>query len=247
MTKKLVLITGAAKRIGKAIACAMAENGWNVAVHYNNSQNEAEDVVKYIESKGVRACLIKADLADEAQTRNIFNQVNAKLGVVSCLVNNASVFKNDNIDNFSATSWHENMTVNLYAPAILMQEFARQLPEGINGNIINMLDYAVLRYPEKFMSYTTSKAGLWALTEQLAFSLAKRSIRINAIGPGNSLPNQYESQERFNSARLASPLGVGANPEELCNALLFLLSCPSITGQIIAMDGGKHLAGPEIY
>jgi len=247
MAKKVVLITGAAKRIGKAIAFAMSDNGWDVAVHYNHSQNEAEDVVKHIRSKGVNAFMFKADLTKETQTQTIFSQVNEKLGVVSCLVNNASVFKNDTIENFSSATWNENISVNLHAPAILMQEFTKQLPAQINGNIINMLDYAVLRYPEKFISYTASKAGLWALTQQLAYSLAKRGVRVNAIGPGNTLPNQFESQERFNASRLASPLSVGADPDEICRALLFILSSPSMTGQMITLDGGKHLAGPELY
>lgn len=247
MENKTALITGAAKRIGRAIAISMAENGWNIAIHYNSSQNEAEDLLKYIRSIGVQSCIIQADLADETQARSIIPQAVNKLGTISCLVNNASAFKNDTIDNFTSQSWNENMAINLNAPAVLIQEFTKQLGEGQKGNVINMLDYAVLRYPERFMSYTTSKAALWALTQQLALSLAPQNIRVNGIGPGNSLPALRESEERFNRTRLSSPLGIGADPTEICNAVNFILSSNSMTGQIIALDGGKHLIGPEVY
>lgn len=247
MENKTVLITGAAKRVGREIAISLAESGWNVAIHYNSSKNDAEDLLKHVKSLGVKACLIQADLTNEGQARAVFAAANKQIGVVSCLINNASVFKNDNIDNFTSSSWNENMAVNLNAPAILIQEFAKQLPAGLGGNVVNMLDYAVLRYPERFMSYTASKAALWTLTQTLALALAARKIRVNGIGPGNTLPNQYETQERFEKARLASPLGVGADPSEICHAIKFILSSPSITGQMIALDGGKHLIGPEVY
>ncbi len=247
MENKLVLITGAAKRIGRNIAESLAADGWNVAIHYHNSASDAEDALKYIKSLGVNASIFKADLNNQQQTHDLIGQVNKEMGTVTCLINNASIFKNDTIDNFTDTSWNENMAVNLYAPTILIQEFIKQLPDGQEGNIINMLDYSVWRYPEKFMSYTASKAGLWALTQQLAFSLAKRKIKVNAIGPGNTLPNQHESDERFRKARLASPLGIGADPAEISLAVKFILSASSMTGQMLALDGGKHLAGPEVY
>lgn len=247
MGNRAVLVTGAAKRIGKAIAISMAKAGWNIGIHYNTSQTEAADTIKHIESIGVKACLVQADLGNEKQARGIIEQVNKQIGVVTCLVNNASVLKNDTIQNFTSASWDENMAVNLYAPTILMQEFIKQLPNSGGGNIINMLDYSVWRYPEKFVSYTASKAALWALTQQLAYSLAKHGVRVNAIGPGNALPNQFESDKRFQESRLASPLAIGTDPEEICRTLHFILSCPSMTGQMIALDGGKHLVGPEVY
>jgi NAD(P)-dependent dehydrogenase (short-subunit alcohol dehydrogenase family) len=247
MERKVALITGGAKRIGREMVLSMAKSGWNIAIHYNTSQNEAENTLKDVKSQGGRACIVKADLSDEMQVRAIMEKVHKELGAVSCLINNASVFKNDTVENFTASSWSENMAVNLYAPTILMQEFVRQLPEGGGGNIINMLDYSVWRYPERFMSYTASKAALWALTKQLAYSLAAKKIRVNAIGPGNTMPNQFETIERFEASRQASPLGIGAEPDEVCRALEFILSSLSMTGQMIALDGGKHLAGPEIY
>ncbi len=247
MENKTVLITGSAKRIGRAIALSMAESGWNVAVHYNVSQNEAEDLQKHIKSLGVKSCIVHADLRNEAQLRDIFPQVNHKLGVVDCLINNASVFKNDNIDSFTATSWHENMAVNLYAPTILMQEFTKQLPKEIGGNIVNMLDYAVLRFPERFMSYTASKSALWTLTQSLALALAKRRVRVNGVGPGRILHNPYDNQASFLEAVQAAPLGEDSTPEEICRAISFILSATSMTGQMIALDGGKHLIGPEVY
>lgn len=247
MEKKTVLITGAAKRIGKATAVTMAQEGWNVAIHYNTSQNEAEDTLKYIKSFGVKGCIIQADLNNEQQTRAIIGKASEKLGTINCLVNNASVLKNDNINNFSNTSWNENMQVNLYAPTILIQEFVKQLPEGHPGNVINMLDYAVWRYPERFMSYTASKAALWALTQQLALALAPKKIRINGIGPGKILQNIYENTDNFIKGRQSAPLGSDSSPEEISRAIQFIISSPSMTGQMIALDGGKHLIGPEVY
>lgn len=247
MERKIALITGAARRIGKTIACALAREGWDIALHYNNSQNEAEDTIKYIKSLGVNGIIVHADLKNEAQLRTIIRQVNDKLGKITCLVNNASVLKNDNIDNFSTESWNENMQVNLYAPIILIQEFAKQLPEGNGGNVINMLDYAVWRYPERFMSYTASKAALWALTQQLALALATKKIRINGIGPGKILQNIYENTDNFIKGRTSGPLGSDSSPDEIASAILFIISSPSMTGQMIALDGGKHLIGPEVY
>lgn len=247
MQNKAVLITGAAKRIGKAIAIAMAQNGWNIALHYNTSQNEAEDTAKYIKSFGVKVCIIQADLTNTQQLEKIFAQANQKLGVINCLVNNASVFKNDTIQNFSFQSWNENMAVNLYAPAALIQEFIKQIPAGQGANIINMLDYAVWRYPEKFLSYTASKSALWALTQQLGLALAPLKIRINGIGPGRVLHNIYDNNESFNKAVEAAPLGTDSSPDEIAAAINFILSSPSMTGQMIALDGGKHLTGPEVY
>lgn len=246
MENKIVLITGAAKRIGKEIAIAMAENSWNIALHYNSSKAEAEQTLKHIKSIGVNACVIKADLTSEKQLSSIMPQVHKKLGRVSCLINNASVFQNDNIANVSAESWHKNMAVNLYAPTILSQEFAKQLPDKTQGNIINMLDYTVLRYPENFLSYTASKSGLWTLTQQLALALAP-NIRVNAIGPGIALPNKKESVARIKKSLSASPLKMHTSPAEICNAIQFILSAQSMTGQMLALDGGKHLLGPEVY
>ena len=246
MENKTVLITGAAKRIGKAIAISLAEQNWSVAIHYHNSQLEAEETVRHIAEAGTKACIIQADLSDEQQLRNLFATANKKLGAISCLINNASVFRNDTIENLNHDSWQENMMVNLYAPTILSQEFVKQLPDGVKGNIINMLDYTVWRHPKNFVSYTASKAGLWALTKQLALTLAPNS-RVNAIGPGNALANKHETDERFKKSYLASPLQVSTDPDEICQAIKFILSAKSMTGQMIALDSGKHLIGPEVY
>jgi NAD(P)-dependent dehydrogenase (short-subunit alcohol dehydrogenase family) len=247
MENKLVLITGAAKRIGKVIALSLAEAGWSVVVHYNTSKNEAEDVVNQIKNLGRKACAVQADLTNEAQARKVFSEVNEQIGAVTCLINNASILKNDTINNVTNSSWNENINTNLYAPVILIQEFIKQLPEGQAGNIINMLDYAVLRYPEKFMSYMASKAALWALTQQLALALAPQKIRVNGIGPGKILQNIYENPDNFAKGRKSAPLGADSTPEEIAHAVKFILSAPSLTGQLIALDGGKHLIGPEVY
>lgn len=246
MENKVILVTGAARRIGREIAINMAKSGWDVALHYNNSEGEAVDVAKIITGYGAKCCLIKADLRDEQQLKTILPQA-AALGNVTCLVNNASVFHNDTIQNVTRASWQENMQVNLYAPTILMQEFVKNLPQNQPGNIINMLDYAVWRYPEKFLSYTASKAALWTLTQQLAMALAPRKIRVNGIGPGRILHNPYDNAESFANAVQSAPLGYDSSPAEICNTVKFIIASPAMTGQMIALDGGKHLIGPEAY
>ncbi len=246
MVKKTVLITGAAKRIGKQIALFMADNGWNIAMHYNSSEEEAKNLIKELENKGVKAASIQADLSKHTDVARIFPEVNKRVGVIECLINNASVFENDNINNITEHSWDKNITVNLKSSIFLIKEFVTQIGNN-KGNIINILDYAVLRYPENFLSYTISKSALWAATQQLAINLAKKHIRINAIGPGNVLPSKYETEEKFNLSTQTSPLGINTDPMEICRAINFILSSPSLTGQIIALDSGKHLIGPEAY
>lgn len=246
MKKKSALITGAAKRIGKDIALYLAANGWDIALHYNKSQAEAEEVCNHIKRLGRNAYLVQAELADKTQLTSIIANANKELGTLSCLINNASSFQNDDITNLTPDSWHNNISVNLYAPTILAQEFVKQLPKDKSGNIINMLDYSVWSYPKNFLSYTTSKAGLWAVTQQLALALAPK-IRVNAIGPGRVFPSPYETIESFHEASLESPLQNITSTEEICNAITFILSSPSLTGQMLALDSGKHLVGPEKY
>lgn len=245
MTQKSVLITGAAKRIGKAIAIHMASNGWNVVIHYNNSANDAIELSQKLKDFGIKTCIVQADLGNEIQVRNIFKQCPSEMGVISCLVNNASIFKNDNLHNLTADMWHCHNNINLHAPLILSQDFCKQLGEN-KGNIINMLDYCVWNLPDKFLSYSLSKFGLWGATQMLAKQLAP-NVRVNAIGLGHSLPNDRETAESFATARKLTPLQNGADPDEICRAVDFILASPSYTGQMLALDGGKHLIGAEFY
>lgn len=204
MTQKSVLITGAAKRIGKALAIHMASNGWNVAIHYNNSKDEAVELSNQLRSFNIKTCIVQADLADENQVKNIFKQCPDEIGVISCLINNASIFKNDQLHNLDDDMWYCHNNVNLYAPLLLSKDFCKQLGSE-KGNIINMIDYCVWNLPDKFLSYTLSKFGLWGATQLLAKQLAP-NVRVNAIGPGHSLANDRETAETFAKARALTPL-----------------------------------------
>lgn len=237
----MVLITGAAKRIGRAIALGMAKAGWAVAVHHNRSAAAAAEVVAAIEEAGGRAVALPCDLSREAEVETLVERAAGALGPLTCLVNNASLFEMDTIETVSRDSWDAHIETNLRAPLVLSQAFARQLPDGAQGNIINLLDQRVWKLTPYFLSYTVSKMGLWTLTRTLAMAFAPR-IRVNGIGPGPTLPSARQTPEQFEELCRAVPLGRGTTPEEICEAVLFLLSAPAVTGQMIALDGGEHLA-----
>jgi NAD(P)-dependent dehydrogenase (short-subunit alcohol dehydrogenase family) len=237
---RAVLVTGAAKRIGREIAVALARDGWTVAVHYNGSRRDAEAVVREIAELGGRAVALKADLAREAQVEGLVERASRAVGPLACLVNNASIFERDEADSATRASWDRHMEVNLRAPFVLMQRFARQLPRGRRGNVINLIDERVWSLTPHFVSYTVSKAGLWTLTRTMALALAPR-IRVNGIGPGPTLPSPRQSQAQFRRQSAAMPLGRGATPAEIADAVRFILATPSMTGQMIALDGGQHL------
>jgi NAD(P)-dependent dehydrogenase (short-subunit alcohol dehydrogenase family) len=234
------LVTGAARRIGRAIASDLAARGWPVAVHYHTSEGAARDVAAEIEGQGGRAVALRADLRDEGETQALVGEAAAALGPITCLVNNASVFEDDSPETVSRESWDLHMQVNLRAPFILTQAVARQLPEGRPGNVVNILDQRVWNLTPHFISYTVSKAGLWALTQTLAMALAPR-IRVNAVGPGPTLPSSRQSDEQFSRQWSSLPLRRRVMPDEICDAVRFILDAPSMTGQMIAVDGGQHL------
>ena len=237
---KAALVTGAAKRIGRAIALDLARHGWSVAVHYHHSAAEAVELVREIEAGGGRAVALQADLAREAHTHALVARAAEALGPLTCLVNNASLFEMDKIDTATRASWDAHLETNLRAPLVLSQGFAGQLPAGAHGNIVNMLDQRVWNLTPYFLSYTVAKTGLWTLTRTLALALAPR-IRVNGIGPGPTLPSPRQSAEQFAEQCRAMPLGRGTTLEEICAALQFILSAPAMTGQMIALDGGQHL------
>lgn len=239
---RTVLVTGAARRIGREIAQDLAAQGWHVAVHYHGSADDAEMVVEEIEAFDGYAVAVKADLSDPQETLALIADTVEQLGApLAALINNASVFQDDRIDSFTPESWQAHMNVNLLAPALLTQAFAAQLPEGISGNIINMIDQRVLKLNPQYLSYTTSKSALLTLTRTTAQALAPR-IRVNAIGPGPTLPNHMQDGDTFAREASAVPLGRGPNLTEICAAVRFLLETRSLTGQMIALDGGQHLA-----
>jgi NAD(P)-dependent dehydrogenase (short-subunit alcohol dehydrogenase family) len=237
---KAALVTGAGRRIGRAIALRLGAEGWAVAVHHRASRQEAQAVVGEIAASGGRAVAIAADLAREAEVGGLVARATTALGPLGCLVNNASVFENDSALGATRESWDRHMETNLRAPFLLMQEFARQLPATASGAVINILDQRVWNLTPYFISYSLSKAGLWALTQSMALALAPR-IRVNAIGPGPTLPSPRQSAEQFRRQSEAMPLGRGTTPEEIADAVRFILSAPAMTGQMIALDGGQHL------
>lgn len=236
----VALVTGAARRIGRAIALELAQAGFDIALHHHHSEREAEETVEAIRQTGVKAVMLSADLALESEVGALIDSAGRALGPVGILVNNASLFERDEILSVTRDSWDRHMEINLRAPFRLTQDFARQAPENARGAVINILDQRVWNLTPHFMSYTLSKAGLWTLTRTLALALAPR-ITVNAVGPGPTLPSARQSLEDFQRQCQTLPLGHGATPEEIAQTVRFLAQAPSITGQMLAADGGQHL------
>lgn len=237
---RAALVTGAGRRIGRAIALMLAADGRAVAVHYRASRVAAEEVVAEITDAGGRAVALGADLSREAEVQELVPRVAEALGPLDCLVNNASVFENDLALTATRAGWDRHLETNLRAPFVLMQAFAHQLPAETDGAIVNILDERVWNLTPYFLSYTLSKAGLWTLTQTMALALAPH-IRVNGIGPGPTLPSPRQTEEQFRRQNETMPLKRGARPEEIAAAVRYILSAPAMTGQMIALDGGQHL------
>jgi NAD(P)-dependent dehydrogenase (short-subunit alcohol dehydrogenase family) len=239
---RVALVTGAARRIGRAIAIELAAKGWAVGVHHRSSGPEAAVVAAQIVAAGGRAVALEADLTSASSLHDLIPRCAASLGgPVSCLVNNASLFEEDALETLSPALWETHQAVNLTAPVFLSQAFAVALPAGYEGNVINIVDQRVWRPVPLFFSYSVSKAALWAATQMMAQALAPR-IRVNAIGPGPVLRSIHQTKEQFDRQVGATPLERGTSPEEIARAILFILDQPAMTGQMIALDGGQHLA-----
>jgi NAD(P)-dependent dehydrogenase (short-subunit alcohol dehydrogenase family) len=237
---KAALVTGAGKRIGRAIALGLAADGWAVAVHYGGSRPEAAAVVAEIAARGGKAVALPADLSREDAVAALVGEAAAALGPLGCLVNNASIFENDLALDVTREGWDRHFAVNLRAPFVLSQEFARQLPADRHGCIVNLLDERVWSVTPYFFSYTISKSALWTVTQTLALALAPR-IRVNGIGPGPALPSPRQTEAQFHRQESLMPLLRGTTPEEIADAVKYILAAPALTGQMIALDGGQHL------
>ena len=245
------LVTGAGKRLGRAMALELATQGYDVAVHYASSDTDAMAVVAEITAMGRTAKALQADLTAEADMQSLIPRaVEALGGPLTVLVNNASVFEYDNLTTADRTSWDRHIESNLRAPFVLTQGFAAQAPEAqidANGEpvaqslVVNMLDQRIRKLTPEFMSYTIAKMGLWAFTRTAAQSLAP-AIRVNAIGPGPTLRGGRQSEDHFARQRAATVLERGSDPEDICAALAYLLRAKAVTGQVICVDGGQHLA-----
>ena len=237
---RTALVTGGAQRLGRAIALELARQGFDIAIHCGVSLTAAAETRASIEALGRRAVVLPADLADEAAVGRLLPSAATQLGPVGVLVNNASRFERDEWDDATRETWDAHMQANLRAPFVLTQAFGRDLPTGAEGAVINMLDQRVWSLTPHFVSYTLSKAGLWALTQTMALALAPR-IRVNAVGPGPALPSPRQSDAQFGRQTASVPLGHGTGPDEVARAVTAILSLPAMTGQMIALDGGQHL------
>jgi NAD(P)-dependent dehydrogenase (short-subunit alcohol dehydrogenase family) len=237
---RTVLVTGAAKRLGRAIALDLAGAGWNIALHYHGSAAEAEDTAAQIRKAGVRCETFQCDLSQEPQTSTLVARAAAALGPLTALINSASLFENDDWRSATRKSWDAHIETNLRAPLVLCQAFARQLPDGVQGAIINIIDQRVLKPTPQFLSYSLSKAGLYWLTTTLAQGMGPK-VRVNAVGPGPTIRNARQSEADFARQREATALGRGAEPSDICAAVRYLLGAEAVTGQMLAVDGGQHL------
>jgi len=240
MSKGSVLITGAAKRIGRQLALDLAADGYDIALHFNTSRSDAEQVAAEIQNLGRNVALLPGDLADADIGERLVGEAVAKLAGLCVLINNASIFEEDEVGEVSTASWGRHMDINLRSPVMLAQAFAKALPDTKHGNIINIIDQRVWKLNPRFFSYTLSKTGLWTATRTLAQALAPR-IRVNAIGPGPALPSARMSKADFERQESLTLLKRGTTPSEISSAAKFILSQPALTGQMIALDGGQHL------
>jgi NAD(P)-dependent dehydrogenase (short-subunit alcohol dehydrogenase family) len=238
---RIVLITGAAQRIGRAIAFAFARRGWHVGIHYRSSADAALHLVQELQDVGVRAAAFEADLTEPDAVAALVPKCAETLGPPSCLVNNASRFEQDDLATLDAGSWSVHLDANLRAPVLLSQSFARSLPDDRSGAIVNIIDQRVLNPSPEFFSYSVSKAGLWWATQTMAQALAPR-IRVNAVAPGPVLPSIHQSEDDFETEAQATLLRKPASPDEIAAAVLFLAEAPSITGQMLCVDAGQHLS-----
>ncbi len=236
----IVLVTGAAKRIGRAIAHGLAVAGWDVAIHFYRSSADAQALQKEISALGRRAITLQADLAQPAEVEGLMQRCADQLGAPTCLVNNASVFSFDEIGSVSAPDWDAMHATNLRAPILLARDFAQRLPAGAEGNIINLLDQKIANLNPDFFSYTIAKVGLDAATHTMAMALAPR-IRVNAVAPGLTLLSGDQTADNFAQAHRMTPLGRAGKLDDIVAAVLFLLNTQSVTGQTIFIDGGQRL------
>ena len=239
MEANKIIITGGANRIGAAIAKKLSGLGVEIVIHYNKSKSNAEKLKKELSINLTKVYLVKGDLSKEPDLKKIVKFCKKKLKYFDCLINNASLFESDKLENFTTDSWGKHLRTNLRAPAYLSKEFAKNI-KGKNNNIINIIDQRVFKLTPFFFSYTISKTGLYTLTKTSAISLAPK-IRVNGIAPGPTLKNKRQSEKHFKKQYLATPLKKQVNVSEICNAVDFFIKNRSITGQVLAVDSGQNL------
>ena len=239
MEARKIIITGAATRIGAAIAKKLSGPNIEIVIHYNKSKLKAEKLKKDLEKKGSKIYLLRADLNKENEVQKILKFSKSKLRYFDCLINNASLFENDKLENFNTDSWGQHLSTNLRTPALLSKEFAKNI-KSKNNNIINIIDQRVFKLTPYFFSYTISKTGLYTLTKTSAMSLAPK-VRVNGIAPGPTIKNKRQSDKHFKKQYMATPLKKQTDVQEICNAIDFFIKNRSITGHVLAIDSGQSL------
>ena len=239
MEARKIIITGGATRIGAAIAKKLSGTNKEILIHFNKSKTKAEKLKKELSYEGTKVYLVKADLSKDKDIKKMMRFAKSKLKFFDCLINNASLFENDKLENFTSDSWEYHLKINLKAPATLSKEFAKNI-RGKNNNIINIIDQRVFKLTPYFFSYTISKTGLYTLTKTSAMSLAP-NVRVNAIAPGPTIKNQRQSEKHFKKQYLATPLKRKVDIQQICNAVDFFIKNISTTGQVLAIDSGQSL------
>ena len=239
MEARKIIITGGATRIGAAIAKQLSGPNKEILIHFNKSRIKAEILKKQLEKNNTKIYLVKGDLSKEKDINKILKFAKSKLKYFDCLINNASLFENDKLDNFTKNSWDNHINTNLKAPALLSKEFSKNTKKG-NNNIINIIDQRVFKLTPFFFSYTLSKTGLYTLTKTSAMSLSP-NVRVNGIAPGPTIKNIRQSEKHFKKQYLATPLKRQVDVNEICNAVDFFIKNRSITGQVLAIDSGQNM------
>ncbi len=239
MEASKIIITGGATRMGAAIARKLSGPKKEILIHYNKSKAKAEKLKKELSLNGTKVYLVKGDLSKETDIKKIIKFAKSKLKFFDCLINNASLFENDKLENFTTDSWGHHLRTNLRAPALLSKEFAKNI-KGKNNNIINIIDQRVFKLTPYFFSYTISKTGLYTLTKTSAMSLSP-NIRVNAIAPGPTIKNKRQSEKHFKKQYMATPLKRQVDVDQICNAVDFFIKNRSITGQVVSIDSGQSL------
>ena len=240
--EKSALITGGAIRVGAAMARALAEDGWHVAIHFNGSSGAAESLLAEIRAAGGQGHLVQADLRDADAVAGLIAAAGRDAPPLACLINNASLFENDSALNMTPDSWDDHQAVNLRAPVFLARDFARNLDDDLTGVVVNLLDNKMFALNPDFFSYTIAKYGLLGATKVLAMELAPR-VRVCGIAPGITLPSTNQSEQSFRTAHALNPLGQGSTLDQLVASLRFILAAPALTGEVITIDGGQSLLG----
>ena len=239
MEARKIIVTGGATRIGAAIAEKLSGPNIEIIIHFNKSKSNAEKLKKKLEKFGTKVYLARGDLSKESDILKIIKFSKLKMKFFDCLINNASLFENDKLINFTSKSWENHINTNLRAPALLSKEFSKNV-RGKNNNIINIIDQRIFKLTPNFLSYTLSKTGLYTLTKTSAMSLSP-NIRVNGIAPGPTIRNKRQSEKHFKNQYLATPLKKHVNVKEVCNAVDFFIKNSSITGQVLAIDSGQSL------